>query len=172
MNATRSLSVLAALSLTGTACAQTETAPNGPSTSVTSPALNPELDGASTTQTQNEMRPRVAIAATQAVGNGMQVRSESGELLGKVASIVPGDADANKAYVVVADVKGFAVPLPYTAASAMVQNHTLVVDRLRFDNAPRVQQHETEDTTRAAWEKQADSYWSGSGDVPSGDWKK
>lgn len=136
MNALGSLSVLAALSLAGAAYAQTETAPNGFS---------------------NDMRPRVP--PVQSVSDGMRVESESGDLLGTVASIVPGRAP-NERYVLIANSKGVAIPVPYSTASGMVQNHTLVIDKARFEHAPKVQQGEVEDTQHSAWEKRADDYWS------------
>ena len=153
---TASFSVLAALSLAA-AHAQTQTAPDGPSTSVTSPAVNPELDGASTAQRQSGP---MAAAPAAKIATGMQVRSRSGELLGNVASIVPADRGANQdGYVVIANSSGIATPLPYSVARSMVQNSTLVVDGSRFQNAPKVQQYQSEDSPRPAWKQKADSYW-------------
>jgi|SRR6185437_300761 len=93
------------------------------------------------------------------VTDGMQVRSESGALLGSVSSIVPADS-GKKSYVVVADPQGRATPVPYSAASAMVQKHTLVVNASKFEKAPKVQDTMPEDDTRAHWQERADSYWS------------
>jgi hypothetical protein len=167
----RSLSVLAALILAGAAHAQTQTAPGGPSvptTSVKDPSTNPELAGASTTARKNanaparndtpDKIPRMAAAAPGKVQTGMQVRSESGDLLGNVASIVPGESN-HEGYVVIANSKGVATPLPYSTASAMVQNETVVVNKTRFEKAPKVQQYQGEDVKRADWEGKADSYW-------------
>ena len=152
---TASFSVLAALSL-GAAHAQTGTAPNGPSASVTSPTVNPQLDGVSTAQRQNG---RMAAVAAK-IGTGMQVRSRSGELLGNVASIVPAGRGSNEdGYVVIASSDGIATPVPYSAARSMVQNSTLVVDQSRFQNAPKVQQYQSEDNPRPPWQQKADSYW-------------
>jgi hypothetical protein len=160
MNALRSFSVLAALSLAGAAYAQTQTAPNGPSTSVTNPTLNPELDGASTAQRQNDSHNdmRMRVAEADSVSNGMRVKSQSGDLLGTVSSVVPGQSP-NEIYVLVADNQGFATPVPYVAATTMLQNHTLVVDKARFEHAPKVQQYEVEDSARSTWEQKADNYW-------------
>jgi hypothetical protein len=101
---------------------------------------------------------RMATAAPGKIGTGMQVRSETGDLLGNVASIVPGQSN-NEGYVVIASSNGVATPVPYSAASAMVQKETVVVNKARFDQAPKVQQYQGEDVTRATWEKKADSYW-------------
>ncbi len=157
------LSVLAAFSLAGAAYAQKEPAPgtppvNTPSTSVMHPTPNPELDGASTAARQNPNPTRMATAAPGKIGTGMQVRSESGDLLGNVASIVPGESN-HQGYVVVASSNGVATPLPYSTANAMVRNETMVVNKDRFEQAPKVQQYQREDVTRATWEKKADSYW-------------
>jgi hypothetical protein len=88
----------------------------------------------------------------------MQVKSPSGDVLGRVASIVPSDSNRD-GYVVIADLQGVAVPVPYRAASAMVQNGTLVVDKSRLENAPKVQQYQAEDGPSDVWERKADGYW-------------
>jgi len=150
----RSFSVLAALSFAGAACAQTETAPNGPSTTVTHPTANPELDGASTAS-RNE---RLAMSDSAAVSSGMQVRSESGELMGRVSAIVPGDS-GDKNYVVMADQQGLASLMPYSTATAMVHNDKLVIDRTAFEKAPKVQDTQLEDRSRHALERKSEEYW-------------
>ena len=61
--------------------------------------------------------------------------------------------------MVIASSNGVATPLPYSAANAMVQNETMVVNKARFEQAPKVQQYQGEDVTRATWERKADSYW-------------
>lgn len=160
MNTLRGFSMLAALSLSGAVCAQAQSppqmAPDTPSASVTTPTPNPELDGASTAQRNGA--PRMAAAAPGNVDSGMRVKSASGDLLGTVASIIPGES-GKEGYVVIADLQGIATPVPYRAASAMVQHDMLVVDKSRFANAPKVQQYQTEDGPSAVWEKKADSYW-------------
>jgi hypothetical protein len=133
MRMSLSFSVLAALSFAGAACAQTQPAPR------------------SDTQ--------LAAASPKNVTDGMKVRSESGELLGSVSSIVPSGSGA-KSYVVVADSQGRATPLPYSVASSMVQKHTLVVSESKFDKAPKVQDTHLEDDTYAHWQDRADRYWS------------
>jgi hypothetical protein len=138
MNTLRSFSVLAALSLAGAACAQTQLPPD--------------------TTAQRSDATHMAAASSGKVDSGMRVRSLSGDLLGTVASIIPSDS-GNDAYVVIADLQGIAIPVPYRAASAMVQRDMLVVDESRFVNAPKVQQYQTEDGPRVVWEKKADSYW-------------
>ncbi len=177
-NVLRVLSVLAALSFVGSACAQTApppektaqtpSAPNGPSTpspSVTDAPTNPEMAGASTASRGDSPHPnaqqdlpRIAAAAPGKISAGMQVRSESGDLLGNVVSIVPAEAN-RESYVVVGSSSGIATPVPYSAANAMVQNDTLVVNKTRFEKAPKVQQYQREDVSRPAWEQKADSYW-------------
>jgi hypothetical protein len=157
MNTFRSFSVLAALSLVGAAAAQTPVAPtNNPSASVTTPTPNPELDGASTVQRSGTLH--MAAASPGNVDAGMRVKSPSGDLLGTVASIVPGTSNS-EGYVVIANPQGLATPMPYGTASAMVQHDTLVVDKARFLKAPKVQDDQTEDGSRTVWERKADQYW-------------
>jgi hypothetical protein len=164
----RSFSVLAALSLTGAAYAQTQVAPDTPSVSVTTPTLNPELAGASTAPRSGAIR---MAAVPGNVDSGMQVKSPAGAVLGRVASIVPSDSNRD-GYVVIADLQGVAVPVPYRAASAMVHNDTLVIDESRLANAPKVQQYQAEDGPSDVWERKADGYWKRSAarapDEPSG----
>jgi hypothetical protein len=157
MDTLRSFSVLAALSFVGAACAQTQTtAPNGPSTTVTHPTANPELDGASTASRNGDER--VATASSPAVSDGMQVRSESGELLGRVSSIIPGDS-RNESYVVVGDLQGLATIMPYETATAMTQHNKMVVDRTAFEKAPKMQQTQMEDRSLEGSQRKADEYW-------------
>jgi hypothetical protein len=156
MSMLRSFSVLAALSFAGAACAQTEsTVPNEPSTAVTHPTTNPELDGASTAPRDTK---HMAAASSPTVSNGMQVRSVSGELLGSVSAIIPGDS-RNDSYVVLADLQGLATLVPYSTATQMAQKDKLVIDRTAFEKAPKVQQSQTEDDTRDRFERKADEYW-------------
>jgi hypothetical protein len=118
---------------------------------------NPELAGASTVAREDNP-PSFRTSAASHITAGMQVRSQSGDLLGNVASIVPGESN-REGYVVVANSGGVATPLPYSAANAMVRNETMVVNKERFEKAPKVQQYQGEDLGRAAWEQKADSYW-------------
>ena len=150
MHTLRSVTVLAALCFTGAAFAQT------PSADVKTPTPNPELDGASTVQRSGEFR--MAAASPGNVATGMQVKSPSGDVLGTVASIVPGKS-SSEGYVVIATPKGAAKPVPYSTASSQVRNNAIVLDKGRFDGAPRVQQFQTEDYSSMAWEEKADDYW-------------
>jgi hypothetical protein len=134
MDTLRSFSVLAALSFVGAAYAQTE---------------------ATVPRTDNQ---RVATASSPAVSAGMQVRSESGELLGRVSSIIPGDS-RNESYVVVGDLQGLATIMPYATASIMTQRDKMVVDRAAFEKAPKMQQTQTEDHSLEGSQRKADEYW-------------
>lgn len=161
------LGVLAALSLVGGAYAQTETTPGGPSAptpSVTDSPTNPEMAGASTAAPRDSPPdvhddvPPSATAGPGKIAAGMRVRSQSGDLLGNVASIVPA-ASNREGFVVIASPSGVATPVPYSEASAMVQNDTIVVNKSRFVRAPKVQESQGEDVTPATWEQRADRYW-------------
>jgi hypothetical protein len=161
MHIYRNVGVVAAFSLIGAvANAQSVAPPNNPTTSVMKATPNPELNGASTASRSDA--PRVA-SATRDVHDGMQVKSESGEVLGTVASVMPADS-SNNSYVVIADQQKMATVMPYATASAMVQHQALVVDKTKFEKAPKVQDMPAADTTRAGWEKKADSYWKRSTD--------
>jgi hypothetical protein len=129
MNILRSFSVVAALCLTSAAYAQSQI-----------PSM------------------RVAAASPSNVDSGMRVKSRSGDLLGTVASIVPGHSNS-EGYVVIANPQGIATPVPYGTASALVQHGALVVDKSRFLNAPKVQEYQTEDGSSTVWEQKADQYW-------------
>ena len=156
----RSFSVLAALSFAGAACAQTEgPVPNGPSTTVTRPTANPELDGASTaSRSKEDMRIATASPGSRAVSDGMQVRSESGDLLGRVSTVLPGDS-RNDAYIVVGDMQGFATIMPYATATAMARENKLIVDRTAFEKAPKLQKAQLEDRSLEGVEHRSDEYW-------------
>jgi hypothetical protein len=148
MHTLRSFSVLAALSIAGAAVAQSQAAPD-----------------------QSAHDPlRMAAASGDNVGSGMQVKSPSGDVLGRVASIVPSDSN-KEGYVVIADLQGIATPVPYRAASAMIQHDTLVVDKSRLANAPKVQQYQAEDGPSDVWQRKADQYWkrSAAGQDETGD---
>ena len=156
-NALRSVSVLAALCLSGGAAyAQAPPAPDTPSADVRTPTPSPELDRASTVQRSGEFR--MAAASPGNVATGMQVKSPAGDVLGTVASIIPGKS-SSEGYVVIATPRGAATPLPYTTASARVRDNAVVLDKARFDGAPKVQQYQSEDYSSAAWEEKADNYW-------------
>lgn len=155
----RSFSVLAALSFVGAACAQTEApAPSEPSTTVTHPTANPELDGASTASRSNKDLRIATASSSQPVSDGMPVRSESGDLLGRVSTIIPGDS-RNDAYVVVGDLQGLATIMPYATATAMAREDKLVVDRTAFEKAPKLQKAQIEDRSLEGVERRSDDYW-------------
>jgi len=76
---------------------------------------------------------------------------------------VPADAK-NDSYVVIADGQKMATMMPYSTASAMVQKQVLVVDKAKFQKAPKVQDTQATDDSRVALQKKADSYWKRSTD--------
>jgi hypothetical protein len=211
----RTFGILAALSLAGTAYAQTQTTPdqsneqNYPSSQQTSPSAqqnypsternatpattpgqedtgpaaassrhqrdvtkknaeeaptnaNPNPTGAASPHQEESTRMAEAgrMGTGGMVSSGMQVQSKSGESLGTVVDVVPSSA-GRMGYVVVAGSGGSATPLPYSTASSMVQNGRIVVDKSKFQGAPKVQQSQMEDKTSTAWQKKADSYWGG-----------
>jgi hypothetical protein len=125
---------------------------------------NPDPSAASTPHQQSSTR----LAETGPggkVSSGMEVQSESGEPLGVVIDIIPGPSDAH--YVVIATPGGNATPVPYSTAKSMVRNDKLVIDRSRFDKAPKVQQ--SEDRSSQTWQNKADNYWGKKGSTTSSD---
>jgi hypothetical protein len=103
------------------------------------------------------------MAEAGGVSSGMAVQSESGHPLGFVVDVLPGSSGTQESgYVVIAGAAGGgATPVPYSAASSMVQEGKLVIDQTRFTHAPKVQQNQIEDP--ATWKSKADSYWGESG---------
>ena len=93
------------------------------------------------------------------VEHGMLVKSPSGDILGTVATLIPGESNSSDGYVVIAGSRGAATPLPYSTASLHVSHDALIVDKARFLNAPKVQQYQSEDGPRSVWEQKADEYW-------------
>ena len=91
--------------------------------------------------------------------HGMLVKSPSGDILGTVATVIPSDSNSSDGYVVIAGAGGAATPLPYSTASSHVSHDALVVDKARLLNAPKVQQHQTEDGSSHVWQQKADQYW-------------
>jgi hypothetical protein len=123
---------------------------------------NPNPTGASSKHQRESTR--MAEAGHAAVGTGMTVQTQTGQSLGTVVDVVPGrNGDTQSGYVVIAGSGGSATPVPYAAASAMVQNGSIVMDRSRFENAPKVPQSQLEDRSSKSWQSKADTYWGGKG---------
>ena len=125
------------------------------------PNENPDPSAASSPHQQNSMRMAEAGgAAARSVQPGMTVQAPSGESLGTVVDLVPGPTGSTESgYVVIASSGGSATPVPYAAASSMIQNGKIVVERTRLESAPKVQQSQLEDRTSKSWQSKADKYW-------------
>jgi len=123
------------------------------------PQTNPN-PGAQATPHQKAV---TRVAEAGGVSSGMAVQSEAGHPLGFVVDVVPGSSGTQESgYVVIAGAAGGgATPVPYSAASSMIQDGKLVIDKSRFEHAPKVQQNQIED--QATWKPKADSYWGESG---------
>jgi hypothetical protein len=106
------------------------------------------------------------LAAAGNVSAGMPVQSTSGEPLGAVRDVVPRPS-GDPGYVVITLPKGGKTAVPYAAATSMLRNGTIVVDRAQLEGAPRVQDSQLQDHSDQGWEKQADRYWSRGGSTPS-----
>ena len=125
------------------------------------PNENPDPSAASSPHQQNSMRMAEAGgAAARSVQPGMTVQAPSGESLGTVVDLVPGPTGSTESgYVVIASSGGSATPVPYAAASSMIQNGKIVVERTRLESAPKVQQRQLEDRSSKSWQSKADKYW-------------
>jgi len=123
------------------------------------PNENPDPAAASSPHQQNSLHMAEAGTA-RAVQPGMTVQAPSGELLGTVVDLVPGPTGSTESgYVVIASSGGSATPVPYAAASSMIQNGKIVVERTRLESAPKVQQSQLEDRSSKTWQSKADKYW-------------
>jgi hypothetical protein len=130
-----------------------------------------------TTQPGNESQPQqnpnpsaaasphqrsVTRLAEANIASGMAVQSETGSRLGFVAHVVPGSSGTQEGgYVVIAGAGGTATPVPYGTANSMIKDGKIVIDRSRFEGAPKVQQSKIDSST--SWKQKADSYWGESG---------
>lgn len=137
-----------------------ETSPNSsaaPAPGASSSAsVNANPGAAATTRREDRTR----LASASGVTSGMAVQSESGHPLGFVVDVVPGTGGMQEnGYVVIAGAAGTGTtPVPYSTASSMVRDGKLVINRGRFDHAPKVQQSDIQNT--AAWKDKTDHYWS------------
>jgi len=137
------------------------------------PSENPDPSAASSPHQQNSMHMAEAGTA-RSVQPGMTVQAPSGESLGTVVDLVPGPTGSTESgYVVIATSGGSATPVPYAAASSMIQNGKIVVERTRLESAPKVQPSQLEDRSSKTWQSKADRYWgahtsSGTGRSSSG----
>lgn len=112
--------------------------------------------------------PRHLAAAGPGVSAGMPVQSETGSPLGFVVDVLPGAGGTEESgWVVIVGGSEATTPVPYGAARSMVQNGAVVIDHARFASAPKVKQSQIEDTAKAGWKAQANSYWGSSGSAHS-----
>ncbi len=94
---------------------------------------------------------------------GMQVVSAAGEPLGAVTDLMADSATGAPTYVVIAPVPssggGASTAIPYGTATSMIRNDSLVMDRAKLDDAPKVDQSKLKDPAATAWQGESDSYW-------------
>ena len=159
---TLSLAAAAALAFSGTAHALRQ-APSA----VSPPAAGQQ--SSSSSDSSQRTRPTTDGTHLAAAGNvsaGMPVRTVSGEPLGAVRDVVP-DTRGDPGYVLITLSRGGKTAVPYTTASALMRNGTIVFDRARLEGAPRVQDSQLQNLSDKSWQKQADQYWSPRGSMPS-----
>ncbi|MBW4051641.1 MAG: hypothetical protein HIU85_09285 [Proteobacteria bacterium] len=94
----------------------------------------------------------------------MPVQTASGQSLGSVSRVVPGlNGRPSSGYVLVSGAHGMSVPVAYRTAQSMVRNGKLVLDRSRFEHAPKVTREDLQNRSDHAWRIKADRYWSAKG---------
>lgn len=135
-----------------------------PSTATPSTVSPPAAAGQSSPTVDPAERSRGAagntrMAAAGHVSAGMPVQSTSGEPLGAVRDVVPRPS-GEPGYVVITLPKGGKTAVPYATAVATIRSGTIVLDRVRLEDAPRVQDSQLQNHTDLSWEKQVDRYWS------------
>lgn len=94
----------------------------------------------------------------------MPVQTPSGQSLGSVSRVIPGlNGRPSSGYVLVSGSHGMSVPVSYRTAESMVRNGKLVLNRSRFEHAPKVTQEDLQNRSDHAWRVKADRYWGGKG---------
>lgn len=94
----------------------------------------------------------------------MRVQTPSGQSLGWVSRVVPGlNGRPSSGYVLVSGAHGESVPVAYRTAQSMVRNGKLVLNRSRFEHAPKVTPQDLQSRSDRAWRVKADRYWSAKG---------
>lgn len=179
----RLLTVLAASSLVTIAYAQTQPAPStqpnaAPGYNKAQPherqmrsvpgneAASPErrsapgsmLDTGQSRTHANSLR--TAEAGGAAHWSNMSVESASGKSLGTISKVVPGlNGRKSSGYVIVSGSSGESVAVPYRTAHSMMRDGKLVLNRTRFEHAPKVTDEDLQNSSDHAWRVQADHYW-------------
>jgi hypothetical protein len=100
------------------------------------------------------------MAAASGVSAGMPVQTTSGELLGIVRDVLP-NASGEPGYVLITTPTGGKTAVPYSTASVMTRNGTIVLDRARLEGAPRIQDSQLQNPSDTSWQKKVDQYWNG-----------
>jgi sporulation protein YlmC with PRC-barrel domain len=131
--------------------------------SESAPAKSPEPSAASSPHQREALGASPGSTAAEAPKLvGLQVVSASGEQLGSVTDVM-ADSSGAPSYVVIAPVPssggGASTAIPYSTATSMVRNDTLVMDRAKLDGAPKVDQSKLKDPASTTWQGESDSYW-------------
>jgi len=187
MDKLRTLSIAAAVSLALAACAQNQSTPDDTSGSQSSTASTPPSSTSSDTSTASTTPdssasstsesgtmsadsstsesgatppadPSMGAGAAAPVVIGLQVETPTGEPLGTVVEIV-ADAATGQPLFAVITAADETTAVPYSAATSMVQDDALVMDRSRLEAAPHLEQGEWRDQSRGTWANEANSYW-------------
>lgn len=138
-------------SSSGTDTASSQSSDMGATTS-------PDTSSSASTSSESGTASGSATAGTSSpVAVGVQVQSSTGSSLGTVVDVV-SDNSGTPAYVVIS-AGGETAAVPYTAVSSMMHNGAIVMDQLRLQNAPKVQQSQLRDPSSTEWQSRANQYW-------------
>lgn len=103
---------------------------------------------------------RTAAAGPAGHWSNMSVESASGQSLGTVSKVVPGlNGRQSSGYVIVSSSNGESVAVPYRTAHSMTRDGKLVLNRTRFEHAPKVTDEDLQNSSDHAWRVKADHYW-------------
>jgi hypothetical protein len=103
---------------------------------------------------------RTAEAGPSGHWSNMSVESASGQSLGTVSKVVPGlNGRKSSGYVIVSGSSGESVAVPYRTAHSMMRDGKLVLNRARFEHAPKVTDEDLQNSSDHAWRVKADHYW-------------
>jgi hypothetical protein len=146
----RSIALLVALGFAGAAWSAQTPAPPDPADAPTSPNAHERGKAAETPQgNESAESPKIV---------GLQVVSHTGQALGSVIDVIVDDSKQPE-YAVISTGNDTITAVPYRAATSMIKDGKLVMDRSKLENSPQVAQIELHDKSNSKWRADSDRYW-------------
>jgi len=103
---------------------------------------------------------RTAEAGPAGHWSNMAVESAPGQSLGTVSKVVPGvNGRESSGCVIVSGASGESVAVPYRTAHSLMRDGKLVLNRARFEQAPKATAEDLQNSSDHAWRVKADHYW-------------